>query len=151
MFRGVNIIQLDEKGRLTIPTRYRELLQDAEGTLVATIETEARCLLLYPLPDWEKIETKLEALPSFNRAARRIQRLLMGHATELELDNSGRVLLPQTLRDYAGLKKSVVLLGQGKKFELWDENVWQQAREGWLQDGLDSGGEVPNELENLSL
>jgi len=151
VFRGVNIIQLDEKGRLTIPTRYRELLQDAEGTLVATIETEARCLLLYPLPDWEKIETKLEALPSFNRAARRIQRLLMGHATELELDNSGRVLLPQTLRDYAGLKKSVVLLGQGKKFELWDENVWQQAREGWLQDGLDSGGEVPNELENLSL
>ena len=151
MFRGVNVIQLDEKGRLAIPTRYRDLLQDADGTLVATIETESRCLLLYPLPDWEKIETKLEALPSFNRAARRIQRLLIGHATELELDNSGRVLLPQTLRDYANLKKSVVLLGQGKKFELWDENTWQQEREVWLQDGLDSGGNVPSELENLSI
>lgn len=151
VFRGVNAIQLDDKGRLAIPTRYRERLQESDGILVATIETESRCLLLYPLPDWEKIESKLEALPSFNRAARRIQRLLIGHATELELDTSGRVLLPQTLRDYASLQKSVILLGQGKKFELWDENTWQQSREVWLQESLDTGGEVPNELEYLSL
>lgn len=152
MFRGVNTIQLDEKGRLAMPTRYRDRLQtESDGTLVATIETEARCLLLYPLPDWEKIEAKIESLPSFNRAARRIQRLLIGHATELELDGSGRILLPQTLREYAGLQKSVVLLGQGKKFELWDEVLWQEAREGWLEDGLDTGGSLPPELEYLSL
>lgn len=152
MFRGANAIQLDDKGRLAMPTRYRDSLQtDCEGSLVATIDTETRCLLLYPLPDWEKIETKLEALPSYNRAARRIQRLLIGHATELELDGHGRILLPQTLRDYAGLKKTVVLLGQGKKFELWDESEWQRAREEWLEDGIDTGGTLPPELEYLSL
>jgi len=152
VFRGVNQIQLDEKGRLAMPMRYRETLQtESEGSLVATIDTEVRCLLIYPLPDWEKIEAKIESLPSFNRAARRIQRLLIGHATELELDGSGRILLPQVLREYASLKKSVVLLGQGKKFELWDETEWQKAREGWLEDGLDLGGSLPPELEHLSL
>lgn len=79
MFRGVNAIQLDEKGRLAMPTRYRDTLQSEAfggGRLIATIETEMHSLLLYPLPDWEKIEEKLEALPSFNRAARRLQRLI---------------------------------------------------------------------------
>lgn len=155
MFRGVNAIQLDEKGRLAMPTRYRETLltePKGKGRLVATIETESHCLLLYPLPDWEKIEEKIEALPSFNRAARRLQRLLIGHATELELDSNGRILLPPTLRDYAELKKTVILLGQGKKFELWDEGLWQQARHGWLEDeGVDMGGALPPELEYLSL
>jgi MraZ protein len=152
VFRGINAIQLDEKGRLAMPARYREILNTkAKNQIIATIDTESKCLLLYPLPDWEIIEQKIESLPSFNRAARRIQRLLIGHATEMELDGSGRILLPQLLRDYAGLKKSVVLLGQGKKFELWDETEWQQARQGWLEEGLDLGGLVPSELEYLSL
>lgn len=135
-----------------MPRRYRERLQaDANDQLVVTIDTEEPCLLLYPTPEWELIERKLEALPSFNPAARRIQRLLMGHATEVELDGQGRFLLPPLLRDYATLGKSVVLVGQGKKFEIWSESVWASSREGWL--GAHTEGQVglPEELQSLSL
>lgn len=91
MFRGVNKINLDAKGRMALPARYRDQIADCcENQLVVTIDTETRCLLLYPLPEWETIEKKIESLPSFNPAARRIQRLLIGHATDLELDASGR-------------------------------------------------------------
>lgn len=152
MFRGVNAINVDDKGRLAIPTRYRPRLQsDAKGQLILTIDTEERCLLLYPLPEWELIEQKIEALPSFNRAARRIQRLLLGHATEVELDSHGRILLHPPLREYASLQKNIVLVGQGKKFEIWDEGHWQRTREGWLQEGLAESGVLPPELETLSL
>jgi len=152
VFRGINAIQLDEKGRIAIPTRYRSsLLQDAKGQLVLTIDTEANCLLLYPLPIWESIEQKLEALPSFNPAARRIQRLLIGHATDVELDSHGRILVPQPLREYAGLQRSITLVGQGKKFEIWDENQWEQARKDWLEKGLGQDGSLPLDLESLSI
>jgi MraZ protein len=152
MFRGVNAIQIDEKGRMAIPTRYRpKLEQEASGQLVVTIDTEVQCLLLYPLPVWESIEQKIEALPSFNRAARRIQRLLMGHATEVSLDSHGRILVPQLLREYAGLQKAVMLVGQGKKFEIWDETQWNEARNSLLEEGLEMGGNLPTELELLSL
>lgn len=152
MFRGITAIQLDEKGRMAIPMRYRERLQtEAKGIVVATIETETRCLLLYSLPDWEEIERKISGLPSFNPVARRIQRLLIGHATELELDGQGRILLPQPLREYAALQKSVTLVGQGKKFEIWDEANWAVSRNVWLEEGLDIGATLPVELESLSI
>ena len=135
MFRGINGINIDAKGRIVMPTRYRERLQlDSKGIVVLTIDTEERCLLLYPLPAWEEIEKKLSALPSFNPAARRIQRLLIGHATDVEMDQQGRVLLPGALREYAELQKRAVLVGQGKKFELWDEAHWEERREKWLKE-----------------
>ncbi len=152
MFRGVTSIHIDDKGRLAIPTRYRtRLLADAEGQLILTIDTEARCLLLYPLREWEHIEKKVEALPSFNAAARRIQRLLIGHATEVDMDSHGRILLPLALREYATLQKNIMLVGQGKKFEIWDEAHWQETREGWIKEGLMTNGPLPPELESLSL
>lgn len=151
MFRGVNNVALDAKGRLAIPTRYRERLAErCNGQLVVTVDT-ARCLLLYPLPDWEDIERKLVKLPSFNAQARRLQRLLVGHATELELDSHGRVLLPPPLREFAGLDKRVVMIGQGNKFELWDEETWNASRDNWLSAGNGETGVLPAELENLSL
>src|SRR5687767_11800180 len=95
MFRGINGINIDAKGRIVMPTRYRERLQqESRNSVVLTIDTEERCLLLYPVHEWEIIEDKLATLPSFNPAARRIQRLLMGHATDVEIDNQGRILLP---------------------------------------------------------
>ena len=151
VFRGVNSLVIDDKGRLAIPARYREdLLEESAPQLVVTIDTESTCLLIYPCSQWEIIEKKIEALPSFNPAARRIQRLLIGHATETALDSNGRILLPQALRDYAKLSKNVMLIGQGKKFELWDEQAWQTHREQWLSDSLVSGS-VPAELETISL
>lgn len=151
MFRGIHSINLDPKGRLSVPTRYRQrLLDTAQGQLVVTIDTDERCLLLYPLPTWELIEAKIEALPSFNKATRRIQRLLLGHATETELDNSGRLLLPPVLREYAALDKHVILVGQGKKFELWDEQLWQSQRETWLEQQNEQD-ELPSELGSIAL
>jgi len=151
VFRGVNTINLDAKGRMAMPARYREqLISQCAGHLVATIDTNSRCLLLYPIHAWEEIQRKIEALPSFNPSSRRVQRLLIGHATDLELDNSGRVLLPQTLRDYAGLQKHVALVGQGKKLEIWDQAVWAEQREEWLSES-ESEGEIPEELRSLSL
>ena len=150
MFRGVNNINIDAKGRIAIPIRYREqLLSHCGGEMVVTIETEERCLLIYPQPDLDDIQRKVEALPSFNVAARRVQRLLIGHATDIQMDNSGRLLLTNPLRDYAQLDKKGVLLGQGRKLELWDENAWLVRRDSWLDDPASL--EIPDELQSLSL
>ena len=153
MFRGINAVNLDTKGRMAMPTRYRPGLQQLSGgQLVITIDTQATCLLLYPLPEWEIIETKLQTLPSFNQAARRIQRLLIGHATEVEMDSHGRILLPPLLRDYAGLCKKLMLVGQGKKFELWQEEQWQMGRDKWIaEQQSDDDDQLPPEMQSLSL
>jgi len=149
-FRGVSNLSLDAKGRIVLPARYRERLAEfCHSQLVVTIDTDQPCLLIYPLPEWELIEEKIEALPSFNPTTRRIQRLLIGHATEVEVDANGRMLLSNPLRDYAQLGKKVVLIGQGKKFELWDETLWNERMESWLGDG--SGDEMPAALAELTL
>lgn len=150
MFRGVNNVNLDAKGRLAIPTRYRELLANhCNGEMVVTIDTEEKCLLIYPRPEWEDIQRKVEALPSFNVAARRVQRLLIGHATDIPMDGSARILLTPPLREYAQLEKKAVLLGQGNKLELWSEEIWVSRRDAWLED--QSGLDIPEELQTLSL
>lgn len=151
MFRGVNGINIDAKGRIVMPTRYRERLLESRNCVVLTIDTEEKCLLLYPLNAWEEIESKLAELPSFNPAARRIQRLLIGHATELELDSNGRILLPPLLREYAGLAKHAVLIGQGKKFEIWDDKHWQERRGQWLSEDSSADPALPDEVKKLSL
>lgn len=152
MFRGINGVNMDIKGRLMMPVRYREeLTQEARGTIVLTIDTEEKCLLLYPLPAWEEIESKLAILPSFNPAARRIQRLLIGHATDVELDGQGRVLVPPMLRDYAGLSRQAVLVGQGNKFELWDEKHWSARRNQWIDEDDSDLEKLPEELKQISL
>tara|TARA_R110000868_G_scaffold410505_4_gene698789 strand:+ start:18671 stop:19150 length:480 start_codon:yes stop_codon:yes gene_type:complete len=152
MFRGLNAINLDTKGRLTIPTRYRQSLQDiCGGKLIITIDTEQQCLLVYPTPSWLEIEKKVAALPSFHPTARRIQRLLIGHATEVEMDANGRLLVPPPLRDFAELDKKVALVGQGNKFECWSDAQWQASRDEWLQERVDIDSDLPDEVKNLSL
>jgi MraZ protein len=149
-FRGVSNLSLDAKGRIVLPARYRErLLEICQSQLIVTIDTEQPCLLIYPLPEWELIEEKIEDLPSFNPATRRIQRLLIGHATEVEVDGNGRMLLSNPLREYAQLGKKVVLIGQGKKFELWDEAVWNERMQTWLHESADAT--TPAALEELTL
>ena len=152
MFRGIHSINLDAKGRLAIPTRYREgLREDCLGQLVLTIDTDASCLLLYPLHEWETIEAKIQALPSFNQAARRIQRLLIGHATDTEMDGNGRILVSPLLRNYAELDKKIMLVGQGKKIEIWDEALWNSGREQWLDEESAAIDDLPAEMKSLSL
>jgi len=151
MFRGANKVTLDAKGRLAMPTRYRErIVERSNGRLVATVDRADRCLLIYPLPEWEDIERKLMRLPTLNPMARRLQRLMVGHATDLELDSHGRVLVPPKLREYASLARQAMLIGQGNRFELWDESHWNERREEWLKVD-ESAEELPAELEQLSL
>ena len=148
VFRGATKVTLDAKGRLAIPTRYRErLAARCDGEIVMTVDRD-RCLLVYPLPDWEELERKLVRLPSLHKVARRIVRIMVGYATEVELDASGRVLVSRELRDFAGLDKQAILIGQGNKFELWDEETWNGKRDAWLGDEED--GDLPAELESIS-
>src|SRR5690242_5309277 len=119
MFRGVTQLSLDAKGRLAIPARYRsELMSTCSGHLIVTVDP-SKCLLIYPQPAWEPIEQKLNNLSSFDSKTRNLQRLLVGNASDVEMDAAGRILLPPPLRLFAGLSKDVVLVGQGAKFELW--------------------------------
>lgn len=151
MFRGSNNINLDAKGRMAVPARYRDLLLERyAGRLVATIDIQQKCLLLYPVDEWEQIQQQLEELPSFDAASRRAQRLLIGHAYDLEMDSNGRVLLPQTLRGYAELEKHIALVGQGKKFEIWSEENWAKQIEVWTSDA-DSEAEMSAEMKHISL
>jgi len=136
---------------MAMPSRYRDQLMSlCGGRLVATIHTDLSCLLLYPVQEWEEIQRKIEALPSFDKVATRVQHLLIGHATDLELDGSGRILVPQSLRSFAKLEKHVPLIGQGRKFEIWSEDTWNEQRDAWLKDSS-SEEQMPEELRSLSL
>lgn len=148
MFRGIAQLNLDSKSRLAVPARYRDvLLERCSGHLVITADAD-RCLLVYPLPDWEIIQQRLEGLSNLNPRVRELQRRLIGFAVDVDMDGAGRVLISPALRAYAQLGKNVVLVGQGKKFELWNQESWEQLIEkaGDLnQEGL------PPELEGFSL
>ena len=150
MFRGVQHINMDAKGRMAVPARQREaLLAECQGSVVMTIDTQAPCLAVYPLPEWERIEAEVQSLPALKPAVKRFQRLVLGYATDLELDGNGRILLPQSLRDYARLEKRVVLVGQGNKLELWAEDLWLAERETAL--AAEAEGDLPEELMSLTL
>ena len=151
MFRGANVVSLDAKGRLAMPSRYRdELASRCAGQLVITVDSLDPCLCLYPLPEWERIETTLCALPSLHEETRRLKRLLIGNAVDIELDSSGRLLIPPRLRDYVGLDKHVMLVGQLNKFHLWDEHAWN-AMEQADRDAVKKPGGMPAELLDLTL
>lgn len=151
LFRGVNNVTLDAKGRLSIPTRYRaQLMASCDGQMVMTVDRE-HSLLLYPLPVWEDIERKLIQLPTLNKQARRLQRLLIGHATDCELDGQGRVLVSPPLREFANLEKKIVMIGQGNKFEIWNDKTWVIKRDIWFEEENEEDGELSPELESLSL
>lgn len=148
MFRGIAQLSLDSKGRLAVPARHRDVLRErCAGHLVITADAD-RCLLLYPLPEWEVIQQKLEGLSNLDPRVRELQRRLIGFAVDTDMDTAGRVLISPALRQYAQLEKDVVLVGQGRKFELWNEENWNEliARAG----GFSAGG-LPPELEGFSL
>lgn len=152
MFRGATLVNLDSKGRLTVPTRYRGMLnEESKGQMVCTIDLHQPCLLLYTLPEWEIIEEKLSRLSTMNPAERRVQRLLLGHASECQMDNAGRLLLASTLRQHAGLTKEVMLVGQINKFELWDEQTWHQQVEDDIAAERLTNEPLSARLQDLSL
>jgi MraZ protein len=148
MFQGAAQLNLDSKGRLAIPSRHRDLLLvECAGQLVLTADADG-CLLFYPQPEWEPIRDKLLKLSALNPRIRALQRRLIGYAEEVEMDAAGRVLISPALRSYAGLDKRVMLIGQGNKFELWDEAKWAAQQDAELSF---ANGELPPELEGFTL
>jgi MraZ protein len=148
VFQGATQINLDAKGRMSVPTRSRDpLTQGGTVRLVLTAHPEG-CLLLYPLPAWDPIRAKVMAFPSLDVQANRWKRLLVGFAEEIDLDSAGRVLISPELRNYARITRQVMFVGQGSHFEIWDLEEWNKQLE-----GLRSGGSpnLPPGMENFSL
>lgn len=152
MFLGVNTLNMDAKGRLAIPVKYREALGAATGaSVVVTVNPHDKCLWLYPYSEWQPIAQKVSRLPPLKPQNKNLQRLLIGYADEVQLDGQGRILLSKSLRDYAGMSKQVSLLGQGHKFEIWDAQTWADSQEIWLEDFRNPDAELSEELANLAL
>jgi len=157
MLTGASVVQLDDKGRLAIPSRYREALAErCGGQLVTTVgfalgpARDERSLWMYPRDAWKRVAKKVAALPDFDPNHRVFKRFFIGYAGDMEMDRNGRVLLPQLLRDFAAIDKRAYLIGQSNKFELWSEEKWRARHDQWLADALDMD-KISPELEQLSL
>ncbi|WP_394193806.1 division/cell wall cluster transcriptional repressor MraZ [Pseudoalteromonas atlantica] len=152
MFRGASSLSMDDKGRFAVPTKYRnELLSEDMGTVICTIALNEPCLWLYPLAQWQDIEERLAKISNMNPRARRMQRMLLGNATEYQLDKNGRILLAPSLRAHADLGKKIMLVGLMNKFEIWDEERWnEQMRQDTEIERLGDFESSPD-LDNFSL
>ncbi len=152
MLRGISTLNLDTKGRLAIPSRLREQLAAlCENQMVLTLNLLDRCLWLYPLPQWEIIDAKLGALSDFDKQSRRTKQMMLGYATECACDSQGRILIPPVLREFAGLKNKITILGQRNKLEIWDDERWSQQRDELLDHLGKETGEPSELLRQLAL
>ncbi len=152
MFRGCSKLSVDNKGRLGIPSKYRDRIVGlCDGQLILTLNPLDRSLWLYPLPEWEMIEAKLAELSDFDKQGRRTKQMMRGYATDCLLDGQGRILIPPELREYAALGKQVIVLGQGNKFEIWDSQSWESVRESWLDELEQDSDGHSDALKSLSL
>ncbi len=150
-FKGTSQVTIDTKGRVMMPSKYRDFLyKEFHGKFVVTADRD-ECLLIYPKSFWDmKVEPQLLKLPDLNKQARFIKRLFLGHATECEMNSQGRILLTPPLREFAHLKKNANLIGQGAKFELWDSDHWNKQRNAWLKEESDTK-DVHEILEKIDL
>ena len=152
MFRGFSAVNLDSKGRLAIPSRFRDRLRRmVPDALVLAPSPLDHSLWLYALPDWEEIEDKLAKLSDFDVQSRRTKQMMRGYATDCQPDTHGRILVPAPLREHAKLNKQVVVLGQGNKLEIWNKAEWDARRESWLSQVGEGSGEPSAALQTLSL
>ncbi|NNK99426.1 MAG: division/cell wall cluster transcriptional repressor MraZ [Xanthomonadales bacterium] len=150
MFFGETAINLDAKGRLAIPMRYREsLAEQCDNRMVLTYSAfDSGSLWLQPEQTWERVRDEVMALPSFNPNHRALQRRLVGSATAVEPDGSGRILLPPSLRQVTGLEKRVVMLGMGNRFEIWNENTLNAKR---IEEESNMDEQASDEMASLVL
>ena len=143
MFGGVTHLSIDPKNRVAIPAKYREIFDTQfGGRLTATLES-SNCLILYPEQYWLVIREKIQNLPNAaHPLVKSYQRLVLGYAETIELDKSGRILLPSSLRSLVKLDKEAVLVGLGNRFELWDSTNWINETEKALQASPDELGQL---------
>ncbi len=125
MFRGSYEHTVDAKGRVSVPSKFREIIADRyDGSLVLTMDFD-QCLTVYPLEEWEKLEEKIRTLPMMKQEVKDFMRYVFSTATECELDKQGRILIPPVHRDRAGISKNVILVGIMTKIEIWDAKAWE--------------------------
>ena len=152
MFRGITHLNIDTKGRLAMPSRYRDAINsESASQLIVTVDHTDSCLLIYPMKDWLKVEEQLMGLNNMNRRARNVQRLILGHASECELDSQGRILVAAPLREYASLQKKTVLVGQLNKFELWDADAYIVQRDAWIAEAQEDDFDADEALGQISI
>ncbi|MGI9333719.1 MAG: division/cell wall cluster transcriptional repressor MraZ [Gammaproteobacteria bacterium] len=154
MFLGAHTLNVDAKGRIAVPARFRERLSDlCGGKLVITvnIDIDTPSLLVYPHPEFQRIEAALRELPTFDKKSQVLNYLIIGHAHESDMDSQGRLLLPQTLREHAGLDKQAVLIGQSSKFEIWQAEAWHARREQMFQEAAELRSNPSDALRQLAL
>lgn len=138
MFGGVTHLNLDPKNRIAIPARYRDVLQEEHSNHITITLESPQCLLLYPEKTWATQREKIQNLSTQSHPlVKSYQRLVLGYAETIEMDKSGRVLLPASLKKLAQLDKDLVLVGLGNRFELWDQQKWQAETEKALQVSQD--------------
>lgn len=125
MFIGEYIYSIDQKKRLAVPAKFRQVL----GKKAVITRGIDECLVIYPLNEWVKLARKLESLPASQMAARGFVRIMLAGAVDVALDKLGRIVVPDYLKQYAGLKKEVAILGLSNRIELWDEKRWQQYKQ----------------------
>jgi len=126
MFRGSFEHSVDAKGRVSVPAKFRDIIADRyDGRLVMALDFD-RCLAVYPLEEWEKLEEKIKSLPMMQKEVKDFMRFFFSSATECDLDNQGRILIPPSLRERANINKSVMLVGIINKIEVWDTTAWQE-------------------------
>jgi MraZ protein len=124
MFRGSFEHSVDSKGRVSVPSRFRELLSERyEGKLVLTMDFD-KCIMVYPLEEWERVEEKIKSLPQSQKEVKDYTRFVFSNAAECELDKQGRILIPPPLREGARISKSVIVVGILNKMEIWDKGAW---------------------------
>lgn len=124
MFRGRYEHTIDAKGRTSLPARYRDVLETSGERRIILTSALDPCLVAYAMSEWTAFEERLAKLPQFDRAVQKLKRIYVSGAVECEIDDSGRLLVPPTLREYAGLEKDVLWAGSGKYAELWDKRRW---------------------------
>ena len=134
MFRGRYEHAIDSKGRTSLPSRFREVLV-ARGDVRLVITTGLDpCLVAYPLQEWEAFEARLSKLPQFDESVTLLRRVYVSGAVECEFDKLGRILIPASLRQHAGLKRELIWAGMGQNLELWAKKRFEQIRSSVLDD-----------------
>lgn len=126
MFRGRYEHTMTDKGRLSIPVKFRDVCRDKYGDDTFVVTNFDKCLVAYPLKEWNEIERKVSELPQFKEEVVSFLRYLMGSAVDCPLDSQGRVLIPQSLRSHAGIGRDVIMVGMLTRFEIWAKEIWQQ-------------------------
>jgi len=143
MFMGEYQHSLDAKGRLIIPAKFREEL----GEIAVMTRGLDNCLFLFPMPEWKVLEEKLKTLPLTKATARQFVRFFFSGATECELDKQGRIMIPPSLRDYAGVDKDVVVIGVSNRIEIWSRQRWED----YMQQAESAYAEIAENIVELGI